>query len=99
MSPRLADIRRHRALLLAQTAAQRRVLGDLVRQWQRPLALIEAGVAAARVVRHHPVMVALAVALLVRVSGRRLGAWLGRLGTAWGLYQSLRQHWPRRVRP
>jgi hypothetical protein len=92
MDTLLAEVMRRRAALVTRAAAQREEVGRLTQQWQMPLALADHGIALVRTLRMHPLAVAVAVALLVRVRRVRLTVWIERIRTAWQFYHSLREH-------
>lgn len=89
MNARLTAIARRRTSLVAQVAAQRTEFGRLVQPWQMPLAFADRGMALARRLRAHPLVVAVGVALFTWMGRGRLGVWVGRIWTTWQVYRSL----------
>lgn len=79
---------RRRQELLARIDMQRGQVAEIGRRWETPLAIADQGVAAARFLRSHPVLVAgVAALLLVRrrgVVGLAKGAWM-----VWKGYRSI----------
>ncbi len=87
MNDRLLDIHIRRARLLAKIDAQRNALGIISSRWERPLAMGDAGLAAFRFVRAHPVILAGFGALVVFRQRGALG--LAQVGwRLWRLYRS-----------
>jgi len=97
MNARLTAIARQRAALVTQAAAQRSELGRWLQPWQKPLSLVDRGIALARHVRANPLALAIGVLLLFRLGSGRWSVWAGRFWTGWQIYQSLhgRQSRPR----
>lgn len=58
MNEKIAELRQKRGELLARIAAQRIQLAEVATQFSIPLALADKGVAAARYLRSHPLLVA-----------------------------------------
>lgn len=96
MNARLHAILRQRAALLTLAEAQRDYVVVQVREWARPLAFLDAGLAVVRAVGTRPVLVMLGVALLTRLRWPRFGTWLERASIAWQVYRTVRQAWPSR---
>jgi hypothetical protein len=96
MNVRLRAIHRQREALTELIAAQRAYVVDQARQWARPLAILNAGLAVVRAVSTRPVLVMLGVALLTRIRWPRFGILLERASIAWQVYHSVRQSWPAR---
>lgn len=88
MNKRMAELMRRRQELLARIDMQRGQVAEIGRRWETPLAIADQGVAAARFLRSHPVLVAgVAALLLVRrrgVVGLAKGAWM-----VWKGYRSI----------
>lgn len=91
MKASLTDIKRRRAALVAQAAAQRNELCQWVQPWQTPLAFVDRGIELVRRVRTHPLAVAMGVLLLFRLGTSRWSVWAGRVWTGWQIYQSLQE--------
>jgi hypothetical protein len=86
MNERLLDIRVRRARLQAKIDAQRNAVGVITARWERPLAVADAGLAALRFVKTHPVLIAAGAGLVFYrrgTSGLLLAGW-----RLWGLYRS-----------
>lgn len=86
MNRRLLDIRVRRARLQARIEAQRNAVGIITERWEHPLAVADAGLAALRFVKTHPVLIGGAGAGLVFY---RRGA-SGLLRTGWRLWRLYR---------
>lgn len=95
MNERLAAITHRRAVLVARAAAQRAEIGRSAQRWRAPIDFADRGVDFIRSLRRHPLAILIGVALLVRLSRGRRGAWFGRIWTAWTLYRSLSERLPR----
>lgn len=62
MKKRLADLACHRRALIEKIEAQRIEVTGISQHWQKPLALVDAGVKAVRFIHNHPAWVAGGVA-------------------------------------
>jgi hypothetical protein len=82
-----------RRVLLGRIASQRESLGQDIKPWVGPLALIDQGLGALRFLRRHPVLVAGGVSLLLTLYPRgRGGVWFGRGLIAWRLLNKFTQN-------
>lgn len=99
MNQRLAHIRQRRQLLLTRVAVQRLDVAQLLETWHTPLAVLDTAVAAGRRLRSHPWVLAFAAALLLKAPHHRLALWATRLVTAWKLYRTAQDMWPRTRAP
>jgi len=79
----LAELARRKERLIARTAAQRSVIADVYHRWQMPVSLLDRGVAVARFLRSHPLLLAVGVAVAAAVGRRNLLYWAGRGWVAW----------------
>ncbi len=79
-----------RAHLLAAAASQRRRLALNVAPLREPLALADRGLSVVHYVRHHPVLLVVAGALLVLARPRRAVTWLRRGWMGWLLLKGNR---------
>lgn len=86
MNKQMAEVMRRRGKLLERIAAQREQIAGFGARLQTPLAFADQGLAAARFLRSHPVLVGGAVALIVI---RRHGV-LGLLKRTWQLWKGYR---------
>jgi hypothetical protein len=79
MNEKLLGLTQRRGELLARIAVQREEMAEIEAEWNAPLALADQGVAAVRFLRHHPLLVAGAMALFVirrhSVAGLMWGVW------------------------
>jgi hypothetical protein len=89
MNVRLIELARKREGLVARSAAQREQLSGLVRQLERPLAIADKGMTAARFVRAHPMVFAGGGAVAAFLIGRRLGGLHKIAGMLWGGWKIL----------
>jgi hypothetical protein len=77
-------------LLLAQTAAQRNTVAQIIEPWRVPLSMADQGLAALRVVRVHPLWMVGGMAMLSVLGRRRIGIWLWRSLVTWRIVHQLR---------
>lgn len=91
---RLADVVHRKERLVARAAEQRDRLADDLRAWQRPIEMVERGIAATRFLRAHPALVALALVVVAVLGRRRLLRWLGRGLVVWRSWRAM-QGWVR----
>ena len=79
MNEKLLGLTQRRGELLARIAEQREEMAEIGAEWNAPLALADQGVAAVRFLRHHPFMVAGAMAFFVirrhKMAGLMWGVW------------------------
>jgi len=65
MNGKLLGLTQRRGELLARIAVQREEMTEIEAEWNAPLALADQGVAAVRFLRHHPLLVAGAIAFVM----------------------------------
>jgi len=79
MNGKLLGLTKRRGELLAIIAEQREEMTEIEAEWNAPLAVADQGVAAVRFLRHHPLLVAGAIAFVVvrrhSVAGLMWGVW------------------------
>lgn len=79
MNSQMFELMQRRGELLANIAAQREQLTEVGAHWRAPLAIADQGVAAARFLRCHPLLVAGVTAFIVTrrrgVAGLIRGVW------------------------
>jgi YqjK-like protein len=90
MNKNMARLVERREYLIAQAAAQRRMLAQDIEPWRTPLALTDQGLNALRYIRSNPKWLAGGLAVLVILKPRHMGKWLGRVWVAWQVIHSLR---------
>lgn len=98
MNARLNELARKREQLVVRSASQRAQLCAAFRPWEKPLAFADKGMALARTLRAHPLLLAAGGAVAVYLIGRRLGGmrkWAGRLLGFWQTTRSVRSWWPK----
>ncbi len=83
------EIARKRERLLARCDAQRAELSSLAQQWEGPLKIADRAVAGINYLRHHPVILGAAVALLVVIQRRGWWGWVQRGFVLWRAYRAL----------
>jgi len=76
--------------ILARIARQRRELADEAQILKPPLAAIDRGIVFARYLREHPLVPALAAAMIVVLRPARTFRWLKRGWFFWGIYKNAR---------
>ena len=86
---RLIELARRKERLIARTAAQRSVIADAYHRWQMPASMVDRGVAVARVLKSHPLLLAIGVAVAAAVGRRGLLHWIGRGLVAWRTWRAL----------
>jgi hypothetical protein len=79
MNKQLADIINRRRLLLAEIETQRMAVSRISQHWQKPLAVVDVGLKAVRLIRQHPALVAGGATALVAFRNK------GSVGLAWHL--------------
>lgn len=86
---RLIEIALRKGRLIARAEAQRAAIGQSVVQLRGPIEIADRGLAAARFLRAHPVLVAAAVAAVVALRGRGLLSLAGRAFSVWRLWRTV----------
>ena len=86
-SRRLQELTVRRELLLARVALQRVRLSIELRNLDKPIRMVDGGIAAVRVLKSHPLLVAAGVAAVTVAGRRRIAAWVGR---GWVVWRSVR---------
>jgi len=76
MKKRLADLAYRRCRLLEKIDAQRIEVAEISIHWQKPLALVDAGLKAAHFIHNHPTLMSGGVALLMALRPGRVWKWL-----------------------
>jgi hypothetical protein len=95
MNGKLAEIRRRRAELLEQAAAQRLAFSQAARRWRTPLHYLDIGRQALRgVLARQPLWLVTVSAFLAGVGWRRAGKWVPSLWTAWTMIRAVRRKSP-----
>lgn len=90
MNEKLLKLAQRREHLVLEAAKQRVQLAQAVEVWREPLALAEQGLAAIRLIKKHPILMATSTAVLVRLVRKSfMGKWLGRGMMAWRLVRKL----------
>ncbi|MDO8262711.1 MAG: YqjK-like family protein [Gallionella sp.] len=69
MKKRLAALAHRRLELFEKIAAQRMEVAEISQHWQKPLAVVDTGLKAARFIRSHPGLVSGGVAALLSLRG------------------------------
>lgn len=86
---RLTEIARRKESLVAKSGRERAALAAGFGVWQKPIDVIERGVAAARFLRSHPLLVAAAIVVVAVLGRRKLLRWAGRGLVAWRAWRTL----------
>lgn len=90
MSEKFIHLAEQRQRLIKQAAAQRVNLAQCIEPWRAPLAQIDRGLAAVRVIRRNPVwMIGSGVLLALLLRGNSM-KWLQRGWVAWQMLRGLR---------
>ncbi len=95
MNAKLAAIIRRREALVARAAVQREAIGSEVTGWRRSLLAADLAYRLAQAVRARPLLAVVGVTAFLGARRRRLLLWIGRVFTAWEVYQAFRERWPR----
>lgn len=90
MNERLAAVQARRALLLERAAHQRDDITRLVQTAVRPVAAVEWGMRALRLIRSRPVLIAGALAAATILRPGRAARWAVRGWAAWQAWQRIR---------
>jgi hypothetical protein len=97
----LAKIRRRKERLIGRTEAQRAAMADAWRYWQQPAHVVDRGIAVARFLKSHPLLLGVGVTAAVVLGRRNLLGWISRGWVVWRTFRSLRAWagkagiWPR----
>lgn len=87
-SPQLEQIQQRRAILVARADVQRLDLALNAQAWQKPLALVDRGIALLRRVRKHPATLLLGLVALAFLNRKRPGRLLYFGGMAWRAWRA-----------
>ncbi len=99
MNQRLIELIRRRERLLMRADAQRAAFEGIAQRWSTPFSLFDRGMAAARSIKSHPVLVLAAVAALALLRPRAVAKWTGRSWVLWRFWRSSRiAYWFREYR-
>lgn len=79
----LIELARRKERLIARTAAQRTAVAAAYQRWQKPASMLDRGIAVARFLKAHPLLLAIGVAAAAAVGRRNLLHWIGRGWVAW----------------
>lgn len=91
---RLTEIARRKEGLIARAARERAVIAAEFGAWHKPIDVLDRGIAAARFLKAHPVLVAAALAVAAVLGRRSLLRWVGRGLVVWRGWRAL-QVWTR----
>lgn len=91
---RLTEIARRKERIVASIGREREMISAEFRAWQKPLEVLDRGIAATRFLRAHPVLVAAAIALAAILGRHSLLRWAGRGLVVWRSWRAL-QTWVR----
>ena len=86
---RLTEIARRRESLVAKSGRERAALIAELGVWQKPIDVISQGVAAARFLKSHPVLVAAAVVVVAALGRRKLLRWAGQGLVVWRAWRTV----------
>lgn len=94
MNQRKEYLRRRRAWLVSQAAAQRGELFYVASELQKSVRWIDIAFAAGRALRAHPVLTIAGVSLLLPAAKTKRLRWVSKLFTAWEIFGLVRTQWP-----
>jgi hypothetical protein len=80
---RMVEIARHKERLIARIAGERAAIAAAIGAWEKPLSVVDKGLAAARYLRAHPLLLVALIGFFVALRRRNLLAWAGRGFAAW----------------
>ena len=89
MKTSLIEIREKRARLIERAARERDDLGRGIAALSVPIAVVDRGLAVARYLKAHPVIVAAAAALVIALQPRRTISWVQRGVAMWQTWRWL----------
>jgi hypothetical protein len=87
---RLTEIARRKESLVAKSGRERAALVSEFGVWQKPVDVIEQGLAAARFLKSHPLLVVAAMVVVAALGRRKLLRWAGQGLVAWRAWRTLR---------
>ncbi|MDP2787302.1 MAG: YqjK family protein [Pseudomonadota bacterium] len=91
MNEKLARLAEQRERLVALAATQRTALAQNIELWRIPLARVDQGLAALRVIKRNPALIVGGVVLLVVLRPLRITKWVQRGWVAWQMVRGLRR--------
>ena len=95
VTDRLIELARDKERLIARTAVQRVAIADAYQRWQGPARVLDRGIAVARFLKAHPLLLAVGTVVAALVGRRRLLQLGGRGWVAWRTWRMLAA-WARR---
>ena len=93
MKARLDYLKRRRALLISQAAAQRTSLPFSAQDLQHHLRFIDMGFSLVQVIRKHPALTVASTTLLLPRGRNKFLLWSSRLLTSWEVFALVRKQW------
>ena len=93
---KLLDFAGRKERLIARAAQQRAEIAAAVLRWDKPISVLDRGLAAARFLKEHPLVVVAASTAVIVLGRRNLLRWTGRGLIAWRAWRSVNA-WTRRV--
>jgi len=84
----LIEFARHKERLIARAEQQRTVISASVLRLRKAISIVDRGLAIARYLKAHPIVVAIAVSAAAVVGRRNLLRWAGRGWVAWRFWRS-----------
>ena len=95
MKEPLIELARRKERLIARIEGQRTTITAACAAWQRPIGVIDQGIAAVAYLRAHLELLALGAVVMIALKPRRLLRWIGSGMTIWRTWRAL-QAWARR---
>lgn len=92
----LVECARRRERLIARAQRERTEIANALARWGKPLGAIERGIAVARYLKAHPILVVSALAVAVVLGRRGIVRGLGGGLVMWRAWRSVRE-WMRRI--
>jgi hypothetical protein len=87
----MTEIARRKENLVAKSVSQRAALVAEFGGWQKPIDVIDHGIAAARFLKSHPLPVATAMVVVAVLGRRKLLRWAGQGLVVWRAWRTVRE--------
>ena len=88
---RLTEIARRKESLVARCGSQRAALAAEFGAWQKPIDVIDHGIAAARFLKSHPLLMAAAMVVVAVLGRRKLVRWAGQGLVVWRAWRTVQE--------
>ena len=92
---RMIELARRKERLIGRAEGQRGEIAAAIQRWEKPIGVVDRGIAVARFLRAHPLLLAGAAVAAAVLGRRNLVRWLGRGWVTWRTWRAL-GNWVRR---